>query len=285
MEYSALKSEYLIKEEGDRKNPKLDWSILKHINRICLQKGLNLKELGLCNVDLDLNVYELDKKNEKGLYLFRCVDVSSYCNKNFNLLGCMSNSMKDFKISIEVPDLYDLKQLNKNSQNSFPQVFSYEPSLIVKKVSEKNNIGIFSYKAVFEIYHLIKFGEKNISEKLNGVITLHKNRSDSYTFYLGRTEDSMKFKIIGNFSEGKQCLFNFCRFNFLKPEKIKFEIFTNNTVNYVPVGFIYKYFRATFDDLESDKTIIYLPEESAPDEKMWFIAVANIINLIIFDKE
>ena len=49
----------------------------------------------------------------------------------------------------------------------------------------------------------------------------------------------------------------------------------------VPVGFIYKYFRSTFDDLESDKTIIYPPEESEPDEKMWFIALANIINLVM----
>lgn len=278
MEQSALKSEYLIKHDSEGgKNPKLDWSILKYINRICLQKGINLKSIGLCNVDLDLNIYELDKKNEKGLYLFKCVDISSYYNKNLNIFGGLCNSMKDFKIKIEVPDLND-----DFTQNA--HIFSYKPSMIVKKVSEKSNLGIFSYKAVFEIYQYIHQGETNISEKLNGVITLLKNEDNGCTIYLGRTEDSMKFKITGKFSAGKQCMFNFCRFNCLKPEKIKFEIFTNN-VNIVPVGFIYKYCRATFDDLESDKIIVYLPEESDPDEKMWFIAVANIINLILFDKE
>jgi len=285
MEYSALKKEYLIKEEGNGANPKLDWSILKYINRFCIQKGLNLRQLGVCNVDLDLNVYELDKNNEIGLYLFRCVDISSISNKNLNIMGCMNNSLKDFKLSIEVPDLNEIKDLNLYSDSKSSQVFNYEPSLKVKKVSEKSNFGIFQYKAVFEIYHIIKLVDKNISEILSGVITLLKNGNNSYTFYLGRTEDSMKFKIVCKFSFANHCLFNFCRLNFMKPEKLKFEIFTNNSVSDVPVGFIYKYFRSTFDDLESDKTIIYTPEESEPDEKMWFIALANIINLVMFDKE
>lgn len=281
MEYSALKSEYLIKEDPYGNNPKLDWSILKYINRLCIQRGINLKQIGLCGVETDFNVYELDKKNEKGLYLFRCEDISSFYNKNFSIY--FGNCLKDFQIKLDIPGLNNINKVTEGFQE-VPQVFNYKPSLIAKKIKEKSTCGFLSYKAVFEINQYINCGQKSISEKLLGVITLNKYSDSSYTFLLGRTEESMKFKIKGSFPACKKCLFDMCRFKFLKPEKIKFDIFTSNSSE-VPVGFIYKQCRATFEDLESDTTVVYLPEEAAPEEKIWFIVVANIINMVIFDKE
>jgi hypothetical protein len=79
MEYSALKSEYLIKEDPYGNNPKLDWSILKYINRLCIQRGINLKQIGLCGVETDFNVYELTK-GDRGMVLAEIVHKGNEIN-------------------------------------------------------------------------------------------------------------------------------------------------------------------------------------------------------------
>ena len=255
MNFATLDEENLIKIDTKIEN-KIDFSILKNIKEVSIETGIDWQHISMCNLSFKYNVHELSN-GEKGLYLFRIEDLTDFYNKS--VLCC--SSYKNFKAQIDSPDI-------KNN------AIDYKPSLIIKK-KEKNSCNCFSFESIFEIFQ--NFGNE---DKLFCVISYIK-KCDSFNFYLGERENSMKYKVVGEFSNVKNSCYKLFNFENFKPKPVNFDIILPLAIE-IKVGSLTKYYRSSFEDLNVEKLIVDFPPEASAEEKVMFICLGAIINLVLF---
>ena len=143
------------------------------------------------------------------------------------------------------------------------------------KKTEDSNCNCFSFENIFEIYQ--KFGEE---EKVLSVISYTK-KCNTFEFYLGEKRNSMKYKVIGEFSNFRNNFFKLCNFQICKPNPVNFDIILPLAIE-IKVGSLIKNYRSSFEDLDNENILISFPPEALPEEKVWFICLGAIINLMLF---
>ena len=255
MNYANLNTENLIRINTNVEH-KIDFSLMKNIKEVSIETGIDWESVNLCNLSFKYNVYEISQ-GDKGLYLFRIEDLTSFFDKNF--VCC--DKFKKFQLQMDSPDI-------KNNS------IDYKPSLMIK-LSKSSNFNCFNSENVFEIYQ--KFGDQ---EKVFCTISYKKNFT-SFEFFLGEKENSMKYKVIGEFSKFKNSFFKLCNLELCKPKPVNFDIILPLAIE-IKVGSIVKHYRSSFEDLDKEKILINFPPEATPEEKVWFICLGAIINLMLF---
>jgi len=254
MDFANLDSQSLVPIK--KLENKIDFSVMRNIKEVSIETGVDWESVNMCNLSFKYNVNEISR-GEKGLYLFRMEDLSGLCNKK--MICC--NNLKDLRIQIESPDI-------KNN------TIDYRPSLIIKKAN-KSGYNCFCYESNFEIYQ--NFGGE---EKLFAVIE-YKKEFNTFQFYIGERENSMKYKVIGNFSGTTNYCYKLCNLNMCKPKPVDFEIILPLAIE-IKVGSLTKFYRSAFEDLHKEKIMITFPPEATAEEKVWFICLGAILNLILF---
>ena len=255
MNFVSTSDENLIKPTSKIEN-KIDFSLLRNIKEVSIETGIDWESVNMCNLSFKYNVNEICR-GEKGLFLFRIEDLTEFWSKN---MICCQN-LKKFQLRLDSPNL-------KNN------AFDFNPSLMIKKTDDIN-WNCFAFENIFEIYQ--KFGEE---EKMFSVISYTK-KCNYFEFYLGERQNSMKYKVIGEFSNFKNNCFKLCNLYSCKPNPVKFDIILPLAIE-INVGSLIKHYRSSFEDLDKEKIVISFPPDALPHEKVWFICLGAIINLMLF---